>query len=56
MSTDIYQINTIFRHVLKERQETPSGQLSYSDIFYRKITLLDSIVWGLLEAQEEVCT
>ncbi|KAB7503412.1 Nuclear pore complex protein [Armadillidium nasatum] len=47
-------VDDSIRIVLSERGESPTGQLTNSDIFYRKISQIDSIVWGLIQAQEEV--
>ncbi|XP_037787648.1 nuclear pore complex protein Nup133-like [Penaeus monodon] len=47
-------IDAAIRHVLNERGETPKGKLTHADLFYRRVSQIEGIIWGLLRAQEEV--
>lgn len=47
-------VDAAIRHVLIDRNETPTGKLTHADLFYRRVSQVDAIVWGLLRAQEEV--
>nr|XP_045599010.1 nuclear pore complex protein Nup133-like [Procambarus clarkii]XP_045599011.1 nuclear pore complex protein Nup133-like [Procambarus clarkii] len=47
-------IDAAIRHVLTERNESPKGKLTHADLFYRSVSKVEDIIWGLLRAQEEV--
>ncbi|KAK7083096.1 hypothetical protein SK128_015202 [Halocaridina rubra] len=47
-------VDAAIRYVLNDRGENITGKLTPADVFYRRISRVDSIVWGLLRAQEEV--
>ncbi|XP_076054579.1 nuclear pore complex protein Nup133 isoform X2 [Oratosquilla oratoria] len=47
-------VDMAIRHSLADSGETPSGSLTHSDLFYRKVTNVEMIVWGLLKAQEDI--
>ena len=54
-STITFILEFLFcRHVLLDRNESPTGKLTHADMFYRRVSRSDTIVWGLLRAQEDV--
>lgn len=47
-------VDAAIKHVLTERNESPKGKLTHADLFYRCVSKVEDIIWGLLRAQEEV--
>ncbi|XP_068231574.1 nuclear pore complex protein Nup133 [Palaemon carinicauda] len=47
-------VDAAIRHVLTDRNETPTGKLTHADLFYQRVSQVEAIVWGLLRAQEDV--
>ncbi|KAG7173289.1 Nuclear pore complex protein Nup133-like, partial [Homarus americanus] len=47
-------IDAAIKHVLTDRYESPKGKLTHADLFYRRVSQVEDIIWGLLRAQEEV--
>ncbi|KAK8723506.1 hypothetical protein OTU49_011745, partial [Cherax quadricarinatus] len=47
-------IDAAVKHVLLDRNESPEGKLTHSDLFYRRVSKIEDIIWGLLRAQDDV--
>lgn len=47
-------MDSAIRYVLQDRDEVPTGKLTHADLFYRRVSVVEDIIWGLRRAQDEV--